>query len=319
MNKNTHKKALYVQGLSSHPQCTSFADLDDHADRNIPWHYHPEYQLILNNRETSIFIVGNDIISYKGSQIFLIPPNLPHAFKDVEPITPGSSDGDSSVIVYFRKEAFNKFLSEFPEMSSIQKLLNRAERVIKVNGATKEIISEKIRQLPGLADVKRILGIMEILDILSKSDDLNAIISESYVKHLHILSSNDRILSVHHYILDHLNNSIALDEVASVANMSRTGFCRYFKSITGKTFSTYVNEIRINYACKLLIEGKSNVAQIGYHCGFRQPSYFNRIFKAFTQKTPLEFQTEFHELVVDKKHLSNSHFRNHLIPSNQSS
>ncbi|MBN2028826.1 helix-turn-helix domain-containing protein [bacterium] len=274
---------------------------------------------MLSNRETNIFIVGNDIISYKGSQIFLIPPNLPHAFKDIDTYHRDSPEEHSSVIVYFRKEAFDKFLSEFPEMFVIQKFLIKAERVIRINGPTKKIIEKKLWQLPDMGDVQRILAIVEILDILSKSDDLNTIISESYVKHLGILNSNERIQNVHQHILENLHNSISLEKIASVAHMSRTGFCRYFKSVTGKTFSTYVNEIRINHACKLLIEGKSNIAQIGYDCGFHQPSYFNRIFKAFTHKTPLEFLTEFHELVVDKDHLSDSHFRKNVDSIHQTS
>ncbi|MCJ7812381.1 AraC family transcriptional regulator, partial [bacterium] len=189
-------------------------------------------------------------------------------------------------------------------MASIQKLMIRAERVIKINGATKVTVSKKIRHLLEITDLQRIVVLLEIMDYLSKSDDVETLVSESSIKHFTAQDSDDRVHRIYHYIEENLNNSITLEKAASVANMSKTGFCRYFKYTTGETFSTYVNEVRIEYACKLLIEGKWNIAQIGYRCGFHQPSYFDRIFKNITSKTPLEFQAQFNALVDKDQNLS---------------
>lgn len=49
-------------------------------------------------------------------------------------------------------------------------------------------------------------------------------------------------------------------------------------------------EVRIGYACKLLIENNLPMSQVGYTCGFNNLSNFNRQFKLLTQKTPLQYQ-----------------------------
>src|SRR5690606_30523108 len=95
---------------------------------------------------------------------------------------------------------------------------------------------------------------------------------------------------VYEYVLKHLYRKIPLSEIASEFGMSRTGFSRYFKTHTHKTFSRFVLETRIGVACKLLQENKFNVAQIAYESGFNQQSFFNKEFKRVKGLTPLEYK-----------------------------
>jgi AraC-like DNA-binding protein len=75
--------------------------------------------------------------------------------------------------------------------------------------------------------------------------------------------------------------------------MTPAAFCRYFKEKTGKGFIDFVNEMRIGFACKLLIEQRLTVSQVCFECGFGNLSNFNRIFKRQTGVTPTEYQLQF--------------------------
>jgi len=96
-------------------------------------------------------------------------------------------------------------------------------------------------------------------------------------------------------------SAIKLDEIATVANISPNSFCRFFKSRTRKTYTQFINEIRIGNACKLLIEEKINLKQICYESGFNNFSSFHKFFKEITGKSPLQYQKEF---LTQSKYLS---------------
>ena len=76
-------------------------------------------------------------------------------------------------------------------------------------------------------------------------------------------------------------------KVADVASMTRNAFCKYFKKRTNKTYVQFLNEIRVEQACKLLLsQTDMNIAEIAEQCGFRNMSNFNRQFKSIKKMTP---------------------------------
>jgi AraC-like DNA-binding protein len=90
--------------------------------------------------------------------------------------------------------------------------------------------------------------------------------------------------------MKNFTDTIKLGDVSSIANLTPTAFCKYFKSKTGKTFSSFVNEVRIGQACKLIFNLNLNISQICYSCGFNNLTNFNRNFKNFTKMTPTEYK-----------------------------
>lgn len=110
-----------------------------------------------------------------------------------------------------------------------------------------------------------------------------------------VSSSSDRIRvnTVYQYISDHYRDNLSLKAVAAQVNMSSSAFCRFFKKRTGKTFSRFLNELRIGYACKLLMESDDTATQICYNGGFNNFSYFSRQFKKITQLTPMKYKKQF--------------------------
>ena len=75
--------------------------------------------------------------------------------------------------------------------------------------------------------------------------------------------------------------------------MNKTAFCKFFKERTNTTFVTFVTEVRINYAKRLLLEQEKDMVEICFECGFNNVSNFNRQFKKQTGITPGEYKREF--------------------------
>jgi AraC-like DNA-binding protein len=91
--------------------------------------------------------------------------------------------------------------------------------------------------------------------------------------------------------MNHFNSEITLDGISEVANMTKNAFCKYFKKRTNKTYFTFLNELRIEQACKLLGSNKElSIAVIAEQTGFNNLSNFNRQFQAIKHQSPSEFK-----------------------------
>ncbi|MBS1567470.1 MAG: helix-turn-helix transcriptional regulator, partial [Bacteroidetes bacterium] len=77
---------------------------------------------------------------------------------------------------------------------------------------------------------------------------------------------------------------------AAMANLTVEAFCKYFKTRTRKTYINFLNEIRINNACRLLSASEEPVTGICFASGFNNLSHFNRLFKKNNGMTPLEYR-----------------------------
>jgi YesN/AraC family two-component response regulator len=106
-------------------------------------------------------------------------------------------------------------------------------------------------------------------------------------------AENERINAIYEYILKHFGQKIALAEIAAVAGLVPNSLCRYFKSRAGKPFSRFLTEIRVGYACKLLLDERMSDKQLCYESGFNNFSCFHKYFKAITGKSPLDYQKTF--------------------------
>lgn len=93
----------------------------------------------------------------------------------------------------------------------------------------------------------------------------------------------DRVMQ---FLLENKFQKITLDETAAVANLSKEAFCRFFKLRTRKTFTQYLQQLRVNESQKLLQETDLGIAEIAFKVGFENLSYFNRCFKSSTGLTP---------------------------------
>ena len=132
-----------------------------------------------------------------------------------------------------------------------------------------------------------------ILNKLAKHKSVKKLASDGFVNSFKATKSDTQD-KVQAYIFKNFNKEINLETAANIAHMNTSAFSRYFKRVNRKTFSRYVTEIRIGYACKMLIEDKFNIAAVCYESGFKNISNFNRQFKIIMNCTPSDYLKNYH-------------------------
>ncbi|MDX9802087.1 MAG: response regulator [Spirochaetia bacterium] len=106
---------------------------------------------------------------------------------------------------------------------------------------------------------------------------------------------NDRsryIKKAKKYINSHFSENINLDEICNYAGISKNYFCHLFKQETGLSIWEYLTEYRIEKARELLAGSDMKNYEISYHIGYENPSYFSRIFKKLTGKSPSDYKSD---------------------------
>ena len=233
------------------------------------WHYHPEFELTYIVKGNGYRIVGNSYEPFADGDLVLLGSNLPHTWS-------GKADGDvnsDAIVIQFSSEFISSFL-EFNESILIKNMLESSLRGI--NFEPDEQLVTKIIEITNTNGVDRILKLISILDILSKKQI--KLIAPNTFHNVVSKKSEVRINKVCLFIQNNFQNKIYLKEVADLIYLTESNFCKFFKKATGKTYSDYVNEIRINEASRLLIQSDKTISQISFECGFETLSYFNRVF-----------------------------------------
>ena len=136
----------------------------------------------------------------------------------------------------------------------------------------------------------RLISLLQLLNILADSNEYE-LLSSAGVSGQNDKDS-DRLNKVFDYVITHFKEGIQLEKVADIANMSYSGFCRYFKNRTKKNFSHFVNEIRVGYSCKRLMESDISVSNVCYEAGFNNLTNFNEQFKKIVKVTPYQFNQQ---------------------------
>ncbi|WP_298137002.1 AraC family transcriptional regulator [Flavobacterium sp.] len=247
------------------------------------WHYHPEFELTYIVKGSGYRIVGDSYEYFSAGDLVLLGSNLPHTWS-------GILEDDvysEAVVIQFSKEFISSFL-ELKESILIKNMLETSVRGISFE--TNEVIISKIIGLTESSGVDRILKLITILDDLSKQQ---ATFIASNTFHNVVSKKNEmRINKVCQFIQSNFNNKISLSEVANLIYLTESNFCKFFKKATGKKYSDYLNEIRINEACRLLAQSEKTISQISFECGFETLSYFNRVFLNKKGMTPSVFKKE---------------------------
>jgi AraC-like DNA-binding protein len=254
------------------------------------WHFHPEFQLFLVLRGTGTRFIGDQVRRFGPGDLVLTGPNLPHLWRSDEAATAGATGSEAEgIVVYFRDVILNDGLLDTQEGAKIRQLLARSARGLAFRGAAQRQTARHLDDLLEAEGFDRILGLLRILHTLSLTDEYQVLSREGYANPLRT-ADPARMEKVVSYIMEHFSRPIRLADVAAVANMADTAFCRYFKEHTNLSLFRFIAELRIGYACKLLAEEELSVTRIAYRCGYRTLSNFNRQFKGIAGLTPREFR-----------------------------
>jgi len=260
---------------------------------NNRWHYHKEIELIHFRKGEGTQFIGDNIKSFKPGDVVLVGADLPHYWRFDDHYFDEASGNKADVrVVHFCEDFWGSQFLQLPENVHIKCLLERAKRGLQITGKTRLRVAALLEELLKTNGMYRIMLLMKTLAIIADCKQLEPLASIGF-RHNFMEAENDRINAVYEYSIKNFKRTIQLEEVASVANISPNSFCRYFKSRTTKTYSKFLIEIRVGYACKLLIENTMSMKQLCYESGFNNFSSFHKYFKLITGKSPLNYQREF--------------------------
>jgi len=252
-----------------------------------PWHYHPEVEITFITRGEGILFIGDGIMNYKQNELIMIGTNLPHEWRsDInQPIDYYSE----CIAVHFNKQFPGEDFYKIPEATPINNLYDLSLRGIRVNEeATKTFVKEKLLKLIETTGIVRINILFSILNNIAYCPDVELLSSSGFFSSVNE-SQTYRMNLIYKYVINNFKNQVSIDSVAQQVNMTATSFCRFFKKRTTKSFIQYINEIRVGYACKLLLEENQSISEIAYESGFENISNFNKQFKKIKNITPSQF------------------------------
>jgi AraC-like DNA-binding protein len=278
-----------LEHLPVDPEQSFVVKFFEYGNYPTPWHFHPEYELVLVTESTGKRFIGDHIGNFGPGNLAFIGPDLPHLYRN-DPVyyQPGSTLQAKSIVIHFLESSFGENFLSLPETRKLQALFARAQRGLEVTGRTNQLVSEKMHELVGLKGLVRWIKLLDILHILSESRDCRYI-SSGYLKGQNETES-DRLNTIFEYVMKNFRNSLSVTEVARMVNLAENSFSRYFSLRTRKTFTSFVNEIRLNHACQLLMENKMSISGICFESGFNNLSNFNRQFKNAYQMNPFLYR-----------------------------
>lgn len=254
------------------------------------WHFHPEYELVLNIKSNGTRIIGDSVELFDKYDMIFIAGNIPHCWNYYR--QNNNLPENHGIIFHFKLASLGDALLSQHELRGFKELLTSAERgiVFSVDDARK---SEKyLIQMINDKGIDKIIDFFNLFKILISSEKKSFICSENY-KIAFDERGNKRMSDVYSYIRENYFKPISLGKISKIARMNPVAFSRYFKENCGAGFVEYLNRIRTNKASYLLRETDYHVHEIAKECGFGSISNFNKQFRKSEGLSPKSFRDQF--------------------------
>ncbi len=249
-------------------------------------HQHPETQIMLIEKGEGTLIAGDYVGRFSEGDLFLIGGNQPHVFRnDASYYKSKSKVKAKAISLYFDEKYAGESFWLLDELQTAHQFLLNSGLGYRIEGSARENITRVIHELIQTKGIEKLILFFQLLKLLSESKTLVPL-SVAPAQSNFSMGEGKRMNDILQFTFSKSHRKIKIEEVAEVAHLSPEAFCRYFKTRTQKTYTNFLNEIRISNACKMLIEKEKNIQEIGYEVGFSNLSHFNRTFKKVTGKTP---------------------------------
>jgi AraC-like DNA-binding protein len=270
-----------------------------------PWHFHTEIEILYIKEAYGTKYIGESIGSFNSGDVVIIGSNTPHVWESHSDfVNPENKLTSSAIVILFLEDIIGKSFSNIPEFNRIKQFLDQSKRGIQFLNKTRDKLIRHIEALSSRTGMNRLIGLLKILDIMATSNEIKYLSAPNYKPIIINSEDKERMEAINRYVIQNYSKNILLEEVASLVNLTPHSFCRYYKSRTGKVFSSFINDVRIGNSCKMLLENKESISQICFESGFNYFSNFNRQFKKRKGMTPSEFQYKFinqeHSIMIDK-------------------
>jgi AraC-like DNA-binding protein len=255
------------------------------------WHYHPEIELTLITDSSGQRLVGDSIADYGPGDLVLLGPNLPHSWRS-GPVKSGGRV-HRAVVVQFREDFLGAQFFGLKEMTQVAALIKRAACGLAF-GHTNcgRDIARRLAEFSTLSPARRLLSLLETLLELAEEPHVQPL-SATHLRPVCRVDDQKRIEKLCRYLNQHFQEQTDFTQLAKRVRMDQSSLCRFFKRATGRTITTYINELRIGAATQLLTETDLSVLEIGFRVGFGNYSNFSRQFRRVKGYSPRFLRQQF--------------------------
>jgi YesN/AraC family two-component response regulator len=256
---------------------------------DFPIHYHPEFELnFIKNAKGVRRVIGDHMEEIDDVELVLVGPNLYHGWE----MNVCKSKKIHEITIQFHNDLFDEALLSRRIMQSIREMFNRSIHGILFSKKVVLELEERICKLSKTDGIDYFLEIISLLHDLANSR--NQRLLSTYTVDVDKFEDDDKMKLVYEFVQKNFSEKITLEDVSEVATMSAVSFNRFIKKRTGKTFVNYLNDIRVGYASRWLVEKDLSVSEVAFKSGFNNIANFNRIFKSVKKTTPSQYREEFY-------------------------
>jgi len=259
-------------------------------DKGGFWHFHPEYELVLNTKSYGTRIIGDNVELFDQYDMTFIAGNIPHCWNHYK--TGGKVPENHGISLHFTSSSLGENLRQQYEVRSLRELMSEAERGIAFSVEDAKKTEKHLSDMVNHSGLEKMIDFFHILKIMVNAEKRRILCSENFRLSIDD-RGNKRMTDVYTFIRENFNRQITLKEISRVANMSPFAFSKYFKKNCGSGFIEYLNQVRTNKACYLLRETDFQVQDIAVDCGFMSISNFNKQFRNTVGISPREYRSQY--------------------------
>lgn len=261
---------------------------------DYPIHNHPEYELNLILGTSGTRIVGDSTEKYTQTDLVFLGPYLPHKW-DGELNKTDEEPNYRVITIQFAMDLFSSPIFNKDRFQNIRELLARSSRGIVFNEDTIQQVAPVMDQLTKDNGFSNVIHFLRLMDMLAKAKTTRMLSSEIKTNQAPN-SQHKRIQVAYNYIMmNYTRVDFTIQEIASQLNMSDSAFSHFFKKNTFRSFSSFLCDLRLSNACKLLLSSDYTISQICSLSGFNNVSNFNRLFKKYRNTTPKDYKAQYQE------------------------
>lgn len=251
-------------------------------------HYNNVWTLVYAKEGAGMYVLDGRLTCLNCNDIILIPPKVSCSFA---PSDMGDEYNENVEIIAlcFNQVWLDALLKAFIHYGDLVLRLKEMDTPVMMTGRKWMAVYNLMNTLVQTSDEEKPQVILQILGLVSTKEDTAAILTS---KALQITDAAEKKSRIDRYISCNLLSGIALDDIAAYTGMNKTYFCLFFKKHYGMGLIEYVNSIKLDMACAMLLKSDAAIADIAIQCGFRTVTYFNRVFKAAKGISPKEYRTK---------------------------
>lgn len=253
------------------------------------WHYHPQFEIIYISKSSGIRFVGDSVAQFYPGDLVLVGSYLPHLWRNDSSYYEQSSSKDvRTIVLKFTKNFLGEGTFDNPEFVLINQLLEESKFGICFTDSLNKNLHNELLNIVDLSPVEQSIKLLELLHKLSLMEGRFPLSSTDMRQYSDL--NSDRLDTVIKFISDNYASPISLKDVADIACMTTNSFCRFFKKKTNKSFTQFLNEVRIRNAARLLVQDNLAVNAVCFAVGYHSITNFYRQFKQITGTTPKEYK-----------------------------